>query len=235
MIITGLFLIGIGFLVKAFPNLIAGYNTMSQKQKDNVDVEGLSTFMRNGLVLMGMVVIIGYHGLKWAGQDVLLGYFIPGVILIGVFFLVFRAKKFDQNEGGLVKSKLKSVFTIVILVFALGSVGYGLIPSSYELNDDRVTFSGMYGTEIVISKIETVSLINKMPSVKARTNGLGFGPIRKGFFRIEGQGKCRLLLHSYHGPFVMISTKDQEVVYVNFKKKEKTEMVYNKLKALKEK
>ncbi|AFL82764.1 hypothetical protein Belba_0093 [Belliella baltica DSM 15883] len=51
-IYTGLFLIGLGFLVKAFPNLIAGYNTMSQKQKENVDIEGLATFMRNALLFL---------------------------------------------------------------------------------------------------------------------------------------------------------------------------------------
>ncbi|MCH7415124.1 DUF3784 domain-containing protein [Belliella sp. R4-6] len=30
--------------MKAFPNLIAGYNTMSQRQKENVDIDGQGKF-----------------------------------------------------------------------------------------------------------------------------------------------------------------------------------------------
>jgi hypothetical protein len=47
-LIIGLLMIGIGFLVKLFPNLIAGYNTMSQYAKKNVNSDGLSSYMRNG-------------------------------------------------------------------------------------------------------------------------------------------------------------------------------------------
>jgi hypothetical protein len=47
ILITGLFMIGMGFLVKSSPNLIAGYNTMPKDKKKNVDIEGLSTYMRN--------------------------------------------------------------------------------------------------------------------------------------------------------------------------------------------
>jgi hypothetical protein len=229
----GLFLIGIGFLVKAFPNLIAGYNTMSQKQKDNVDIEGLSTFMRNGFVVMGLVVIFGSYALKSSGQDALLDYFIPGVIFIGVVFLVIKAKKFDQKDGNMVKVKLKNVIGIVVIALVAVMIGYGVIPSKFKVSDDRISFSGKYGTEVKVSDLESVTLINKMPDIKARTNGLGLGPIRKGFFSIEDQGKCRLLLHSFQGPFVKISTKDQGIIFVNFKDQAKTESVYAEIMALK--
>lgn len=232
-IYTGLFLIGLGFLVKAFPNLLAGYNTMSQKQKEKVDIEGLSTFMRNGLIVIGLVVIIGYYALTSLGQHALLDYFIPSVIVIGVVFLFFKTKKFDQNEGGLVKSKLKNVIGIGVIALVAVMIGYGLIPTKYEINNDRVKFTGQYGTEIKVSDIDSVTIIDKMPSIKARTNGLDLGPIRKGFFSIEDQGKCRLFLHSFHGPCVKISTKDQETIFVNFKNREKTELVYLAIKSVK--
>ena len=47
-LIVGLFMIGVGFLVKSSPDLMAGYNTMPKDKKENVDIESLSTFMRNG-------------------------------------------------------------------------------------------------------------------------------------------------------------------------------------------
>ncbi len=42
VLITAFILIGLGVLVKRFPILIAGYNTMSKEEKMNVDVKGLS-------------------------------------------------------------------------------------------------------------------------------------------------------------------------------------------------
>ena len=53
MLITAFILIGLGVLVKRFPILIAGYNTMSKEEKMNVDVKGLSAFMCYSLVGMG--------------------------------------------------------------------------------------------------------------------------------------------------------------------------------------
>ena len=232
MIITALILIAFGFLVKAFPNLIAGYNTMSQRQKENVDIEGLSTFMSNALVLLGALVIVGHYVLKWLELSYVLSYYTPGIILVGVALMVWRARKFDHNQEKLVDSRFKAVFTVVVLVFAFGSVVYGMIPIGYGINNDRVKFTGVYGTEIKVSDIASISLIDKMPPIKARTNGLGLGPIRKGFFTVEDQGKCRLFLHSYQGPFVKISTKDQETVFVNFKKREKTELIYKAIQAV---
>lgn len=44
----------LGILVRFFPNLIAGYNTMSAEQKKNVDVKGLSRFMYSSLAAIGI-------------------------------------------------------------------------------------------------------------------------------------------------------------------------------------
>jgi hypothetical protein len=66
-ILTGIFLIGSGFLVKRFPDLIAGYNTMSDERKKNVDIHGLSSLMRNGLIIIGLTIILGYYFFNWIG------------------------------------------------------------------------------------------------------------------------------------------------------------------------
>jgi len=60
IIIIGLFMAALGFLAKAYPNLIAGYNTMPRDKKKNVDIEGLSTLIRNGLAITGLTIIVSY-------------------------------------------------------------------------------------------------------------------------------------------------------------------------------
>ncbi len=233
VLVTGIFLIVLGFLVKAFPNLIAGYNTMSQRQKENVDIEGLSTFMRNALLLLGALVILGNYVLKWLEFSYVLSYYTPGIILVGVALIVWRARKFDHNKEKLVDSRFKAVFTVVVLVFAFGSVIYGMIPSKYELNNERLKFSGAYGFELKTGEIQSVDLLDRTPAIKARTNGLGLGQVKKGFFNVEGLGKTRLLVHSAQGPFLKITTIENEAIFINFSKKEKTELIYTALQAVK--
>ena len=58
-VIIGVVFIALGFLVKVFPNLIAGYTTMTAEQKAKVDIDGLSSFMRNGFIAMGALTIAG--------------------------------------------------------------------------------------------------------------------------------------------------------------------------------
>jgi len=97
-LIVGLFLIGIGFLVKSAPDLIAGYNTMPKDKKKNVDIEGLSTFMRNGLITIGLSIIIGYYLFKWIGFTKIANSMILIVTLVGVSILVIKAQRFDHNR-----------------------------------------------------------------------------------------------------------------------------------------
>ena len=50
----------LGMLVRKYPNLIAGYNTMTAEQKKNVDVKGLSNFMRRSLCVIAVLMIVSY-------------------------------------------------------------------------------------------------------------------------------------------------------------------------------
>jgi putative Mn2+ efflux pump MntP len=105
-LIAGLIIIATGFLVKLFPILIAGYNTMSKERKENVDIACLSAFMRNGFIVMGLVIMIGYHLFGWIGLNALVEYWIPAVILLGVGVMVIYARRFNHNKKISVLRKL---------------------------------------------------------------------------------------------------------------------------------
>jgi len=96
-LLVGLFMIGMGFLVKRFPNLIAGYNTMSAEKKKNVDIEGLSTHMRNGFIAIGLTIIVGYYLFKWIGIMFIAESMIIIATLGGLVILMIQARKFDRN------------------------------------------------------------------------------------------------------------------------------------------
>lgn len=94
----GLIFIGIGFLVKAAPDLIAGYNTMSKEQRKKVDIEGLSTFARKALIITGIAIIIGYNVFHWLG---LAGWDIAIMITVsftGPVVIVVKRRQYDHNK-----------------------------------------------------------------------------------------------------------------------------------------
>ena len=98
-LIIGLFFIGIGFLVKSYPDLIAGYNTMPKEKKKNVDIVGLSTFMKRVSIVMGVSIIIlslfievfNLKEVAFFGALIL-------ITLAGLIILVIGAQYFDCNQ-----------------------------------------------------------------------------------------------------------------------------------------
>jgi hypothetical protein len=233
ILIVGLFMIGIGFLVKSSPDLISGYNTMPKDKKKNVDIEGLSTYMRNGLIIIGLTIIIGYYLFKWIGFPMIANSMILVVTLIGVTIMVINAQKFDHNK----KKRTKLTYSIlgIAIVFVIGLFTYGFIPSKAVISDDNIRFSGMYGIEIKPTNIETVELSEKIPTVKLRTNGFSFGQTHKGTFNLDKFGKCRMLLHSDKSPYLIISQNNGNKIIVNFKDKTETKNIYNQILQLTEK
>ena len=95
---TGIILIFCGLLVKYNPDLIAGYNTMNEKEKETIDITKLSTMMRNYLVSIGVLLIITgivlfFLDLK---QSIRL-MSICGIVIIGVLIMVFISQCFKKE------------------------------------------------------------------------------------------------------------------------------------------
>lgn len=229
-LIVGLFMIGIGFLVKSAPGLIGGYNTMSKDQKKNVDIEGLSTFMRNGLITIGLTIIIGYYLFKWIGFTLIANSMILIVTLVGVTILIINAQKFDHNKTK--KTKLTYFILGLVFIFVIGLITYGFIPSKTIYGNDTIRFSGMYGFEISISEIDNVELSDTLPTIKIRTNGFSFGSVKKGFFNLDKFGKSRLLIHSDTAPYLILSKNNGDKIIINFKDTIETVKTYGKIKTL---
>ncbi len=89
-IILGVGFIAIGILINLFPNLIAGYSTLSQKERENVKTNGLSRFMQIGISSMGVVIIAGHFIAQLMEEPSLSKNINVFVILAGaVIFIIF--------------------------------------------------------------------------------------------------------------------------------------------------
>lgn len=94
-LITGSILILCGFLVKKFPELIAGYNSLSEQQKKRVDIDGLSTLMKKNFIILGVFVItIGFILSRLGIKEMYILMITSGLIIIDLIYLVLQSGKF---------------------------------------------------------------------------------------------------------------------------------------------
>lgn len=94
----GLFFIGVGFAVKAVPNLIAGYNALTKEQKKQVDIKGLSSHLRNSFIGMGLFIIIGYYLLAWLGLYDAVEILVLVAIYGGVIYIFVKSRKYSLKK-----------------------------------------------------------------------------------------------------------------------------------------
>lgn len=96
--LTGIILIISGILVKKYPNLIAGYNTLSEADKKKIDIKHLSGFMRNCLIIIGAVSIIVTIALYFIGVKNAYRFMVTtGIVVIGLIYMLVQGttKKYD--------------------------------------------------------------------------------------------------------------------------------------------
>ena len=88
-------------------------------------------------------------------------------------------------------------------------------PNRIEMTEEDLIIGGSYRHTVRLNEIESCELMEQMPRIKIRTNGIGLGKIQIGHFRVEGVGKCRLYLNLRYPPFVHITTASGEHIFFN--------------------
>ena len=97
-LLAGAFVIVCGLLVKWFPMLISGYNTLPKEKRKNVDIDGLSSFMRRHLVIIGGLLILFTTILELTGQQEAFSIILAVYLPVYVIWMVVRAQRYDHNK-----------------------------------------------------------------------------------------------------------------------------------------
>ena len=95
-----LFLVAMGALCRKYPDLIAGYNTMSPDKKKNVDGKGLGKHMCNAMGWTAVVCLVCYYLLKLVDVDEAVRFLVPylGILILGLVIASVKAQKYDHNR-----------------------------------------------------------------------------------------------------------------------------------------
>jgi len=98
-IFFGFFFVGLGFLAKAYPDVIAGYNTMPKEKKKNVDIVGLSTLIKRVFIKIGITMIILSLLFKLCHFEDKYSYYLSlFVIVSGTLVIFIKSQKYDGNS-----------------------------------------------------------------------------------------------------------------------------------------
>ena len=90
----------LGLLVRKYPKLIAGYNTMSPERQKLVDVKGLTTFMCRACCVIGLLVVLVYYLLLWDGIAEMAARLVSiiAVPVVGSVVMVAGAQRYDHGR-----------------------------------------------------------------------------------------------------------------------------------------
>lgn len=213
--------------------LISGYNMMSKKQKENVDIKSLGNLIGNYMFLIASIVGISGYMQNLGYKNISLSIMLSMIPLI--IILLIKAQKYDYNKQNSKDRKIKYTVAIGIILLTLiitsGFLIVGIIEPKVDISSDKIMISGLYKRTIKVSNIKEITLEDTIPRVLRKTNGFDFGYTLRGNFELEGEGISSIYIQENQSPYIVIKT-DKRLVILNYKDPARTQSLYNDLESL---
>jgi len=225
-----LVLFGVGIKYFKWYFLISGYNLMSKKQKENVDIEKLGKLMGNFMFLLAFIISISVFFQSLGYKNLTLMLLL--LILPCTIILIIMAQKYDHNKTRNKNRKNEFIVAMAVLLTSLvlisGVLIVGIIEPKVEVNSENIIISGLYKRTIKTTEIEGISLEENIPKVLNKVNGFDWGYTLRGSFNLEGIGQANIYIQENQSPYIVINTENRLYI-INYKDPEKTINLYNKL------
>lgn len=206
--------------------LISGFSFRPEEEKKILIENGYP--QKTGSLLIGtalgmlLLLPLSFTNFKFA-MEVQFGFMM--VVLLGGFIYLSRFE---------VPAKRKRSYWIgtILAVVTLGPIIY-LTVSSYQgygttLKEDRIEISGMYGDEWAYEDIQDVQLLDQMPEVSWKQNGIGLPSLAQGHFKVKGYGSSLLFIQKGYSPVLYIELEDDQI-FVNSKDRGETLKWYEEI------
>ena len=213
----GILFISLGFIVTEANagTLLSGYNTMSKDDQAKFPLkEYLGKFRKFHLYFGISFITIGtLIGLFW-DKDVL-GYHIGITPIIAYLFFFIKTKDIDKSSSSSTKvqAKIGAGVLLATLIFVIILFVWSERESSIQIYKDEVSISGPYGLTIPFAEMDSIVLLEKIPKIRLRLNGISTSNVSKGKFKGAGQSRYHLLLDKpYKQAVIIYRSKDIPVI-----------------------
>ncbi|MEN6328194.1 MAG: DUF3784 domain-containing protein [Syntrophomonas sp.] len=223
-------LAGTATLIKYFKGegMIAGYNTASSEDQKYMSEKGIGKFVGNYLYLLAAVILCGYlakkagfawgHGLSWV------------LFTVIIIIMLIRARRFNPPGPPNRYSRVAVIVSIVFVLLIITGITWSALPSGYEFETGKFRITGAYGASMNYTDIESVRLDDQLPPIAMKINGVGLGPIAKGYFQTEKGESVRLFVRANRPPFLYITIKSKHApIIINCREPQQTTALYKQL------
>ena len=204
LIVLGLAVLAIIIRFFGGEMLISGYNTSSPEEKAYMKEKGIGKFVGNYLFGLAAVILAGFllgkAGVPYA-QDISWAVFVVVIVV-----MLIRGRRFNPPGPPSRQRRVTQWLALVIAAVVGVLVTWNALPAGIELQSGQVTISGAYGTSFKYVDIEQVQLLEELPEISLRTNGISLGPINKGHFQLDNGSSVLLFLRP---PFIHITFQSE--------------------------
>ncbi|MBE6338560.1 MAG: hypothetical protein E7068_07150 [Lentimicrobiaceae bacterium] len=147
---------------------------------------------------------------------------------------ILKESELNYNAGR--PRTYRSVFIIAVFIVAL--IAYPIFFANYGneiiVDDNKIEIKGDYSMDIPFDDIDTVLLIESLPNIKLRTNGISTNKVNIGKFKMADGNKCRLYINKSTPLFVEIRLDAQDspsesLVFINRKTVDETKLLYDQI------
>jgi predicted membrane channel-forming protein YqfA (hemolysin III family) len=187
--------------------------------------------MKNSFIIIGIAVAGVYPLFSFIGLEEHAMIMVILTILVGTFTMAIYGQRYKNKlpgKGGINRKRTigLSLLFITISMLVIGFVFYGVQAPDFQIRNGQLKITGIYGITTEVSSIE---VRDEMPKILRKTNGFNYNSARKGNFKLEGLGQCKLYLQSQDGPFIYVKANNGKIIIINAETSEETRLLAEKL------
>ena len=131
----------------------------------------------------------------------------------------------------------RNTIAVTLLVIALACIPVFMVDygNTVTVNDDVIEIKGDYAMNIPVSEIDTVLLIEELPSIRTRANGISTRKVNIGKFKMSDGEKANLYINKNVDMFIEIklnahgSQHKADLIFINRKTVEETKALYEEI------
>ena len=153
-------------------------------------------------------------------------------------------KILKENELNLDAKRPRSYRSVFVIVLLLGALIAPTLFMNYSnevvVTDNVIEIKGEYAMAIPFSDIDTVMLIEKLPPIKTRTNGISTRKVNIGKFKMKDGQKANLYINKDVEMFIEIklnahdSQPKANMIFINRKTVEDTKALYEEINSVRD-
>lgn len=144
-------------------------------------------------------------------------------LAIASTYIIYKDVKTSKEKGNAELTVLITMFfaiaTVVVIVFSGNNMDVSVIK-------DEIVISGVYEEKIKKRDIEKMELVNELPEIEYRKNGISLGSVNIGYFKTSDGKTVKLFLQGNEPPFIHIVKSNKKEIFICSKDSAETSSIF---------